>query len=248
MFDTVFIQPVQMALVWLYGIFGNLGIAIIVLTLLIRLALLPITRPSMKAAAKMRDLQPELDKIKKKYKDDKTKQQQAQLELFKKEKVNPASGCIPQIVQFVLLIALYRVFIDFFNNGNAAIADTMFLGFDLAKSDNNYILAFIAAASQFALGMMLMPATSTAAEKTLALDTKSKKDDKKAEDMGQMAPTTQKQMIFVMPIMTGFLALRFPAGLVLYWIVSTFASLAFQYSVTGWGGLQPYLDKLKHKK
>ena len=66
-FNTILIQPFTAALIWLYGIFGNLGIAIIVLTILIRLALFPITRPSMKAAAKMRELQPELNKIKKKF-------------------------------------------------------------------------------------------------------------------------------------------------------------------------------------
>lgn len=244
---SFFIQPVQAAIIWLYQITGNLGVAIIILTLLIRLLIFPITRPSMKAAVKMRELQPEVDELKKKYKDDKVKQQQAQLELFKKHQVNPAAGCLPQIIQFVLLIALYQVFIDFFNNGNSLINNTMFLGIDLASSSNNYLLAVIAVITQLVLGIMLLPATDTAAEKTLAASTKDKSDDKQAEDMTQMAASLQKQMIFIMPLMTGFLALRFPAGLVLYWVVSTVASIGFQYTVSGWGGLKTYLDKITHR-
>jgi YidC/Oxa1 family membrane protein insertase len=247
MFQTIFIQPVQTALVWLYLLTGNLGVAIILLTLFIRLLIFPITRPSMKATQKMRDIQPELDAIKKKHKDDKVAQQQAQLELFKKHQINPASGCLPQIIQFVLLIALYQVFIDFFKNPNSAITNTMFLGIDLAQTGNNYALAVIAVVTQLVLGLMLLPATSTAAEKTLSLSTPSKKDDKEAGDMTSMAASMQKQMLFVMPLMTGFLALRFPAGLVLYWIVSTIASIGFQYNVTGWGGVQPYLDKIRSR-
>lgn len=245
--SSFFIEPVQSLLLWLYGIFGNLGLAIIVLTLLIRVLIFPLTRPSMKATEKMRRLQPELDAIKKQYKDDKVAQQQAQLELFKTHQLNPAAGCLPQIVQFILLIALYQVFIDFFKNSNSTIQNPMFLGINLADSSNNYVLAVLAVITQLILGLMMLPATSTAAEETLALSTKTKKDDKEAGDMSQMAASMQKQMLFVMPLMTGFLALRFPGGLVLYWVVSTIASIAFQYSVTGWGGLKPYLDKLRRK-
>jgi len=247
MFNTLFIQPVQTSLIWLYHLFGNLGIAIIVLTLVIRLLIFPLTRPSMKAAEKMRQLQPELNAIKKQYKDDKVAQQQAQLELFKKHQVNPAAGCLPQIIQFVLLIALYQVFIDFFNHSNSTITNPMFLGIDLSSSSNNYALAGVAVVTQLILGLMMLPATSTAAEHTLAISTPSKKDDQEAMDMSQMAASMQKQMLLVMPLMTGFLALRFPAGLVLYWVVSTIASILFQYSVTGWGGLQPYLDKVRRR-
>jgi YidC/Oxa1 family membrane protein insertase len=246
-FNNTLVQPLELVLLWLNGLVGDLGLAIILLTVGLRLLLYPLTLPSMKAAVKMRDLQPEIGKLKKKHKDDKLALQQAQAELFKQHQVNPAAGCLPQILQFIFLIALYRVFIVFFENGHQGIS-TVFLWFDLASSNNNLILALIAAASQFILGLMIMPAVSTTAEKVLAASTPTQKDDKEADSMSDMAVTMQKQMVFIMPVMTGIIALRFPAGLVLYWIVSTLFSLVQQYTVSGWGGLEPYLDKVKAGK
>ena len=96
---------------------------------------------------------------------------------------------------------------------------------------------------------MLLPAADTAAEKTLATQTKSKKDDSQAEDMSEMANTMQQQMLFIMPLMTTVLALRFPSGVTLYWIVTTLFSVIQQYFVSGWGGVAVYAKKiLKNRK
>lgn len=244
MFDQILIQPLQAALLWMYTITGNLGLSIIGFTVLLRLVLLPITLPSLKATDKMRQLQPEINKIKRKYPKDKVKQQQAQMELFQQHKVNPASGCLPQILQFVFFFALYQVFLRFFNNGHQGVVDTAFFGMDLAAT-GFYSLAILAAVTQLIYGLMIVPAADTDAETVLADSTKDKKDDKKAEDMTQMAATMQKQMVIMMPIITGFFALRFPAGLALYWITSTIVNIALQYTVSGWGGLEPYLAKIK---
>ena len=243
MFNRFLYQPILTGLTFLTQLLGNLGLAIIALTLIIRLVLLPLTLPALKSSTKMRELKPELDELKRKYKDDKVGLQQAQMELFKKNKINPAAGCLPYIVQFIILIALYRVFIDFLQPGNTPV-DTQFLWFDLTAPDPYYLLPFIAAFSQLILGLMMMPGADTSAEKTLALQTKTKKDDKKAEDMTDMAQSMQQQMIFVMPAITFFFALRFPAGVTVYWITTTLFSIVQQYYVSGWGGLTKYTGKL----
>lgn len=237
MFNTFLYQPILQALLWLNQLTGSLGLAIIIITLLIRLVLMPISLPGMKAAMKMRDLQPELNKIKEKFKNDKTGLQQAQLALFQQHQVNPAAGCLPYILQFLVLIALYRVFIDYLNNGAAAGVHLNFLWFNLKNPDPYYVLPILAGITQFVLSLMVLPASDPSANETLALATKTKTDDKKAEDLASMASSMQSQMAFVMPVMTAFIALKFPSGLALYWILSTIFSIIQQYFVSGWGGL-----------
>jgi YidC/Oxa1 family membrane protein insertase len=240
MFNTFLYQPILQALLWFNSLTGNLGLAIIAITILIRLVLYPLSMPAMKAAVKMRDLQPELNKLKKKFKDDKTGLQQAQLALFQEHKINPAAGCLPYIVQFAVLIALYRVFIDYLQNGVAAEVNLQFLWFNLRHPDSFFILPIIAALTQFVLSLMILPAADASAEKTLAAATPTKEDDKSANDLSSMAASMQSQMAFVMPVMTGFLALSFPSGLTLYWIFSTLFSVIQQYRVSGWGGINRF--------
>ncbi|MBI1872060.1 membrane protein insertase YidC, partial [Candidatus Collierbacteria bacterium] len=104
------VTPITQLLIFFYSITGgSLGLAILLITLIIRGVLVPITLPSLKSAKKMQALKPKLDKLKEKHKD-KQKLQLAQLELYKQEGVNPAAGCLPQIAQLLVLIALYQVF------------------------------------------------------------------------------------------------------------------------------------------
>ena len=118
MFNQIIQQPIEKGLVFFYHLLGdNLGLAIIAITLLIRLVLLPMTLPSLKSANKIKNLKPELDKLKKAHGDDKQALQMAQLELYKSHNINPASGCLPQIVNLAVLIGLYRVLIDFLQSG-----------------------------------------------------------------------------------------------------------------------------------
>ncbi len=243
MFNTILIEPLTYVLTTLAPLLGGYGLAIIVVTIIIRGLLLPLTLPSIKTAHKMRELQPEIDKLKKQYKDDKVGLQQAQLKLFQDNNLNPAGGCLPNILQFVILIALYRVF-----NQVSTIAHTdgltHFLWLDITQSDPYFILPIIAGLTQLILGVMLLPAIDTSAEQSLATTTKSKADDKQADDMTSMAQSMQQQMMFIMPAMTLFLAAKFPSGLALYWVVTTIFSLAQQYAVSGWGGLPRVIKKL----
>lgn len=224
---------------------GNLGFAIVALTILVRFALLPLTLPSLNSQKKITALKPELDKIKQKYSHDKKILSQKQLELYQKHQINPLAGCLPQIIQLVFLIILYQVLINSLNNSTIANVSLDFYWLTLNHPDNTLILPVVAGISQLVLGVMILPATSTKAEHQLAAKTSTKKDDQEAASMTDMATTMQSQMVLLMPAFTFFLALKFPSGLALYWVVTTLFSLVQQYFVSGLGGLKPYLDKVR---
>ena len=222
-------------LLFLYQHLGsNLGLAIISLTLLIRLILVPVTLPSLRSAKKMQELKPALDRLKKKYKDPK-KLQQAQLQLYKQNKVNPASGCLPQIVQIIILISLYRALINFIGQefSSGIKINLQFLWLNLSQPDPFYILPILAGVSQLLYSLLMQTGTITQAK-----NPKNKKKKKQEEDKMEMAQSIQKQMVYTMPLMTTVIALKFPAGLALYWSVNTIFSLVQQIILSGPGGLQ----------
>jgi YidC/Oxa1 family membrane protein insertase len=236
MFDSLLYQPLLKTLIFLTNLFGgSLALAIIVLTIIIRTILIPLSLPALKSAQKIREIKPKLDELKRKHGKDVKKLQQAQLSLYKEYGINPASGCLPTIAQIAVLIALYKVFIDFIQNGNGnyLAADMNFFWLDLAKPDPYYVMPILAALTQLILSLMLMPGTEHHTQQQI----KSKSEDQKQESSMEMAETIQQQMIFMMPIMTGVIALSFPAGLALYWIITTVFSIGQQYFISGPGGL-----------
>ncbi len=233
-------------LIQLQGLTGNLGLSILVFTLLIRSLLLPLSLPSLKSQKKIRELQPEVDKLKEKHKNDKKAFQMAQLELYKKYNANPLSGCLPQIVQIVILIFLYRILVDFLGKAqiNGIAIDPHFLWLDLTKPDSLFILPVVAALTQLVLSVMILPGGEVAdVVPNQSKDKKIQVANKKEEDSAEMAAAMQKQMLFMMPIMTGFIALRFPAGLTLYMVATTLFSIVQQFILTGPGGLATYSKK-----
>ncbi len=219
---------------------SSLGLAIIFLTIIIRLVLVPVTLPSLKSAKKMQDLKPALDRLKKKFKDPK-KLQQAQLQLYKQNKINPASGCLPQIVQIIILISLYRVLTDFIGQEfiNGIKVNLNFLWLDLSQPDPFYILPVVAGVSQLFYSLLTQTGTATDVK-----NPKNKAKKKKEEDKLEMAQSIQKQMVYTMPLMTGIIALKFASGLALYWSISTIFSLVQQIILSGPGGLQRLASRL----
>ncbi len=215
-----FIQPLFNILILFYLIFGNLGIAIIVITLLIRLILLPTSLKAAYSQKQLAKLAPELKKIQKKYKANREKLAQAQLELYKKYKINPASSCLPLLIQFPILIALYIVLKDgltpqYFDQLYSFVPrpseiNTLFLGIDLSLPNlttpisslpfKYYILPILAGISQFILSLLTLP----------------KRKEKK--DTPEQVMT--KQMLFIFPLMTVLIGIKLPAAIVLYWLVS----------------------------
>lgn len=233
-------------LVFLYEMGGDLGVAILLFTLLIRAILYPLTMTSLKASNRLRELQPEISKLKKKFGKDAKGLQAAQLEMYKKYNVNPLAGCLPQLVQIGVLIILYRVLIDFLGNSevNGVQIDPSFLIFQLNERDTTYILPALAGISQLVLSFMIAPG----AEKRDIVPNKSKKkvvqvENKKEEDFAEMAATMQQQMLFILPVMTVVIAAQFPSGLALYWAATTVISVFQQWQVSGWGGLITYSQR-----
>jgi YidC/Oxa1 family membrane protein insertase len=249
--DTLLVNPIFNILVGLYQFTGSLGISIIILTTLIRVVLIPAVLPSMKTMKKQRDIQPELDKIKQKYKHDKKKQAEMQMELFKKHGINPASGCLTQIVMIIVLIALYgvirmftinpdivalnaRIYFDFIKLSADEVIKTQFLWMNLAKPDPYFVLAILSGLLQLVQSKMTMPFVEMgekAAEKTT---------DKK-DDIGY---NMQQQMLYTMPIMNVVIGVTLPAGVVLYILATTIFSVVQTYFVSGWGGMKSWLHKL----
>jgi YidC/Oxa1 family membrane protein insertase len=232
-------------LIFLKDLMGSLGWSIVAFTAIIRLVLLPLTISSIRAQKKLKDLQPELKKITKKHKKDKPAMQAAQLELYKKYNINPLAGCLPQLAQIFVLIVLYRALLTFLENGTAAGTNLQFFWLNLGEPDGTYTLPILAGGTQLLLSLMIAPGAEIPDVVSNKSGSKKVKDaNKKEEDTAEMAATMQQQMLFIMPLMTGFLAARFPSGLALYWVVATVFSIAQQYYVSGWGGLTTYYRRL----
>ncbi len=237
-----FINFFSTILVFLDSIFSNLGVTIIVFTILIRSVLLPLTLPSIKSSKKIQELQPELKKLKEKHKNDKQALALAQAQLYKSYNINPLAGCLPQLLQLFILIVLYQSIIRLFDD--PTFSNLNFLWLNLAQHDPTYVLPVIAGLTQFLLSLMISPAAQTRD----VIDNNSKiktvqEANKKEEDIAEMAATMQQQMIFLMPIMTTFIALKLPSGLALYWVVGTIITIITQYFVSGLGGLATYWNR-----
>jgi YidC/Oxa1 family membrane protein insertase len=240
--DGVILQT----LLFLYNIlFQNIGLAIIALTLIIRSVLLPILLPAAKAQKKMADLKPKLDELKVKHADDKKKFQEEQLNLYKEHGINPLTGCLPNIVQIIILLALYNVLHKYLGanakiNGHAV--NTLFLWLNLSKPDVLYILPLVAGVTQFILSKMMLP---TKVLKVHKGDSKIEKKEK--EDFAETMAEVQGQMVYMMPIMTAVISVNFPSGLALYWVVGNIFSIVQQYFISGWGGLSELMFWKKKK-
>lgn len=218
MFQTLFYQPILNLLVFLYNIIPgqDLGVTIIALTVIIKLLILPLTKKQIKSQKALQELQPKMEEIKQKYKDNKEEMSRAIMNLYKENKVNPASSCLPLLIQFPILIAVFMVFRDGLTNGSLDLVYSFIerpealnhiaFGF-LDLSQPNYILALLAGGAQFWQAKMM--STKKPPIKTEG-----------AQDENMMA-IMNKQMLYMMPLLTVFIGITFPGGLTLYWFVST---------------------------
>ena len=215
-FKTILYTPlynILMFLVWLVP--GNsVGLAIIILTIIIRTLLLPASLKASKAQVKLQALQPKIQKLRNEIKDQQA-QGKAMMEMYKKEGVSPFGSCLPMLIQLPIIFVLYRVFTVGLDESRFSLLysfvpqpeniNTYFLGFDLAKPDL-WILPIIAGASQFVLTRLTMPPKDANNDK-----------DSKADPMQAVT----KQMMYFFPIITVIIARSFPAAIALYWIVTT---------------------------
>lgn len=204
------------------------GVAIVLITLVVRMILYPFYRSQVKAQKAMQDLQPRLSAIKSEFPDDKEKQAKAMMDLYKEHKVNPFSSCLPLLVQLPVFIAVYQVLRDGLTKPDSLdllysfvskpdVINPFFFGI-LDLSQRSIILAILAGAAQFWQGKMLYAQRPDPALR--------KKEGVKDEDTMAIM---NKQMMYIMPIMITFIGFSLPSGLSLYWLISTLFMVAQQY-------------------
>lgn len=223
-FHIILTKPLLNALVWFYNIIPgqDLGLAIVALTLLIRIILIPAFQKSLRSQKELQQLQPKLEEIRQKHKDDKQAQTKATLELYKEHKINPFSSCLPLLIQLPILIALYQVFLSGLNSkisgelysfiSDPGTINTNFLGvIELARA--NLYFGVAAGALQFVQSKMMTPKKNP----NVPLD--------------QTARLMNAQLTYFMPVLTAFIAIKLPAGLALYWVVTTLFAIVQQYYI-----------------
>jgi len=188
----------------------NYGVAIILLTILIKTMIYPLTYKQMVSMRKMIELQPKIKAIQEKHKDDKEKANAAVMELYKEHKANPMGGCLPIAVQMPILWSLYRTLRNF-HYGSSAAAAHWFLGFDLTKiyglsPSLHLILPIFAGATTYLQAKVTNPNAST--------------------------DPTQKAMLYGMPVFFAYISATVPSGLALYWVTTNCVSILQQLYIS----------------
>ncbi|KKQ74938.1 MAG: Membrane protein insertase, YidC/Oxa1 family [Candidatus Woesebacteria bacterium GW2011_GWB1_38_5b] len=263
-FQILLIQPLANGLILFYNILGqNLGLAILGFSVFLKVLMSPLTRRQMQSAKKMRDLKPRLDKLKLKYKGDKTKLMQAQADLYKEFKINPMGSFLPLIAQMVVLFAFFSVFNKTLSSDSSAlenlnnllypflrfpqehVINTNFLGLDLSKPNVTTYgvlpiavpgpLIILAAIAQFVSAKIMAPLIKK--EEKIAKGTPEKSDD--------MEVAMAKSTTITLPLITLFFGMQFAAGLALYWLAISLFQAYDQYRTSGWGGLTPTINRVK---
>ncbi len=236
------LNPLVTVLAFLYSILNqDVVLAIIVFTVLIRLLVFPLTAQQMKSTAAMQVVQPELKKLQEKYKNDREKLAQEQMKLYREYGVNPLGGCLPLVIQFPILIALYQTIIHALAADPLHVIDLSgrllipglsgvvplnneWLGVTLSQPPDIASGAIIA----FALPLLVVVTTWLQFKVTMPAPQATANEDGRPNQMAAM----QQSMGTIMPLMYGFFALSFSVGLSIYFIVSNIIGIV-QYTLMG---------------
>ncbi len=245
------VKPLFWLMERLYGLLGNFGFAILAMTVLVKGAFFPLASKSYESMARMKKMQPDMERIKVQYKDDREGQQKAMMKMYQEHKINPASGCLPMLLQFPVFFALYKVlvltidmrhapFIGWVRDLSVSDPSNLFNLFGLLPFDPTH-LPLLGEYLHMGFWPMLMGVTMWL---TMQLNP-------------QQADPTQQMIFNWMPVMFTFMMASFPAGLVIYWAWSNLLSLLQQYYIMKkngaevhlWKntGLDKWLEKLKKK-
>ena len=201
------LQPIQNVLetvvVFLYqNVIANYGIVIILLTIIVRLILTPLTITQTRSMARMQKIQPQLKELQKKYKDDKQKLQQETMAFYKENNVNPLAGCLPLILQMPVFFALFQTLRSPTEKVTSVVGGNInFLWLKLDEPDPYYILVILMVATMF-------------------LSTKLSTTDPK-----------QSKIMYILPVVFGFISWQFPAGILVYWVTTNVWSIGQQWIV-----------------
>jgi len=223
-YNEALYRPIFNILIGLYNVlpYHDIGAAIILLTVLIRLLLYPFSLKALKSQKYLQELQPKIKEVQDRHKENKEEQARKLMELYREHNISPLSGCLPLLVQFPVLIALYRAFLNGLKPDgitglysfvhNPGSVNPLFLGF-IDLSEKNVYLAVLAGAVQFWQSKQSIPKAHTVKRE------------------GSMAQMMNTQMLYFMPLFTVFLGITFPAGLALYWIVYTLFTVFQQWQM-----------------
>lgn len=233
-FDAIVYQPVYNTIVFFADVFpgANFGIAIIATTILIKFLFLSLSKKQIESQKKLQEIQPKLKAIQEKYKDNKERQAKELMNFYKENKINPFSGCLPLIVQIVFLITIYQIIMKIsqtefavdpsvlypFVSNPGTLSHTFFGIADLAKP--SILFAVLAAAGQYYQMKML-----------IASQPKKPETEKKDDTQPDFATIMNKQMLYIGPALTLWVGVTFPAGLSLYWLISTVFAIIQQVFV-----------------
>ncbi len=178
--------------------FGSYGLAIILLTIIVKIIVYPLTKKQIQSMKAMQKIQPEMQKLQKKYKDNPQMMQKKLMELYQKEGANPMSGCLPMLIQMPILMAMYYTLFNFDYGG---VAPSFLWMPSLSETDPLYILPILSALTTYLQQKLSMSSEST---------------------------QQMKMMMVIMPLFIGFISLNFPAGLVLYWVTMNVVQIVQQ--------------------
>jgi YidC/Oxa1 family membrane protein insertase len=231
-FDLILLQPMlNVLMLFSKAFFGSFGMAIIALTVLILVITAPLTRSQLRSAKAMQAVQPKIKELQKKYAKDKERLSQETMKLYRESGANPIGCMASMMIQMPIWIALYQSVIqglayspeNLFGLSKQLYSwtavqgmvplDKHFLWLDLGRGDP--FMAVLTGASMWTLQKMSMQPSADSSSQSM-----------------------QTMMLWMMPLMFGFLALSFPSGLALYWVVSTLIRIVLQYRATGWGSLR----------
>jgi YidC/Oxa1 family membrane protein insertase len=215
-------KPIFFALDYLYRALGNFGLAIMVFTLAVKLLFFPLANKSYKSMSKMKLLAPKMQEVRERFKDDPAKQQSEIMALYRAEKVNPASGCLPMVIQIPVFFCLYKVifvtiemrhapFFGWIHDLSATDPTNIFTLFGLVQWDPTAIAPFL----HLGAWPLIMGCTMVLQQR-----------------LNPPPPDpTQARLFQLMPIMFTFMLARFPAGLVIYWSWNNLLSCAQQWFI-----------------
>lgn len=267
----LFTEPLANGLVLFYRILGsNMGVAIIGFSVFLRLVLMPLTRPYMESMKKMKSFSKDLDKLKKRHKGDRAKLAKAQADFYKEKGINPSAGCLPYLLQIVVLIFLFRLFSNVFAHGGNVAENfnqylyeplkfaqseqvhTQFLYLDITKPDRLNDLIDLKDLSIPLPGIFLIAAAAlqfVSAKMTTPYVEAEKKAAKQTKGMGDdITVAMQSSMIYTFPLMTILIGINFASSLALYWLSFSAFQVVQQYRTSGWGGLTPFVNKVRGMK
>ena len=200
-----FISVMEIGMTYFYNLTGNYGWAIVMLTIVVRVVILPLTLYQQRSMRKVQALQPKVKELQAKYKSEPERLNKELMELYRNEKANPVMGCLPLLIQLPFLWGLFDTLKNYAYQGTPTFFWISDLHANTKVADPYYILVILTA-----LATLWSTYTS-----------------------GVSADPTQKTMMYVMPLLFAYFTLNFPAGVALYWVVSTLIQVAQNYVYPG---------------